>query len=352
MYKLAMAQIKAGIINVTGYAGAELARLLYQHPQVKLITLTGRSAVGKNLSDVFPHFNGTNYLISSDISSHLDIAFSAMPHKSSVDAVPPLLKQGIKVIDISADFRLKNAGEYLKWYGFTHPSPELLEEAVYGLPELHRDEIVSTSLVANPGCYSTGAILALAPVVKEGLIYSDIIIDSKSGVSGAGRTLSLTTHYSEANENTCAYSLEGHRHLPEIEQELKILNPELSLTISFVPHLVPMTRGILSTCYARLKNDKLSDGTKAKEELTQLYQEFYKDAPFVRIVSNSPQTKWAWGSNFCFIHPTIDLKAGRLIIISCLDNLVKGGAGQAVQNMNLMFSLPETAGLEGLAIYP
>ena len=342
-----MTQIKAGIINVTGYVGVELARLLHQHPEVELTTVIGRSAAGKNLSDVFPHFNGTNYLIKTEFDSHVDIAFSVMPHKTSIDIVPSLLKQGIRVIDISADFRLKNAEEYPKWYGFTHPLPELLKEAVYGLPELHRNETISASLVANPGCYSTCAILALAPTIKEGLIYPDIIIDSKSGISGAGRTLSLTTHYSEANENMCAYSLEGHRHLPEIEQELKMLNPEFSPSITFVPHLVPMTRGILSTCYAKLKDDKLP-----KEELNQLYREFYRDAPFVRVTNNPPQTKQALGNNFCFIHSTIDLKLGRLIVISCLDNLVKGGAGQAVQNMNLMFNLPETSGLEALAIYP
>jgi N-acetyl-gamma-glutamyl-phosphate reductase len=190
--------------------------------------------------------------------------------------------------------------------------------------------------------------LALAPVVKEGLIYPDIIIDSKSGVSGAGRTLSLNTHYSEANENTSAYSLEGHRHLPEIEQELEMLNPSLSPSITFVPHLVPMTRGILSSCYARL-----ADSCKSPtDSLVQLYREFYKDAPFVRVTNKPPQTKHAWGNNFCFIYPTIDLKTSRLIVISCLDNLVKGGAGQAVQNMNLMFNLPEATGLEALAIYP
>jgi len=343
-----MPQIKAGIINVTGYVGAELARLLFQHPQVELVTVTGRSAAGRKLGDVFPNFVGTNYIIKDELDSKIDIAFSAMPHKSSVDVIPSLLKQGIKVVDTSADFRLKNAGEYPKWYGFTHPSPELLTEAVFGLPELHRGEITSASLVANPGCYSTGAILALAPIVKEGLIYPDIVVDSKSGVSGAGRTLSLTSHYPEADENVLAYSLEGHRHLPEIEQELKTLNPPLSPSITFVPHLVPMTRGILSTCYAKLADSgKLSDTS-----LNQLYQEFYKHAPFVQITTKPPHTKHAWGTNLCLIYPTVDSKTGRLIVISCLDNLVKGGAGQAVQNMNLMFDLPETTGLEALAVYP
>ncbi len=347
-----MPQIRAGIINVTGYVGAELARLLCQHPQVELVTVTGRSAAGQKLGDVSPNFTGTDYIIKAGLDREIDIAFSAMPHKSSVDVVPPLLKQRIKVIDTSADFRLKNAGEYPKWYGFTHPSPELLREAVFGLPELHQSEIASASLVANPGCYSTGALLALAPIVREGLIYPDIVVDSKSGVSGAGRTLNLTTHYSEVNEDICAYSLEGHRHLPEIEQELKTLNPSFSPSITFVPHLVPMTRGILSTCYARLKDDKLLKGTKAEEKLSQIYREFYKHAPFVQITTKPPHTKYVWGTNFCLIYPTVDSKTDRLIVISCLDNLVKGGAGQAVQNMNLMFDLPETTGLEALAIYP
>jgi N-acetyl-gamma-glutamyl-phosphate reductase len=347
-----MPQIKAGIINVTGYIGAELARLLCQHPQVKLVTITGRSAAGQKLGDVFPNFAGTGYIIKSELDSEIDIAFSAMPHKSSVDVVLSLLKRGIRVVDASADFRLKNADKYLKWYGFTHPSPELLRESVFGLPELHREKIASASLVANPGCYSTGALLALAPVVKEGLIHPDIVVDSKSGISGAGRTLSLTAHYSEANEDICAYSLDGHRHLPEIEQELKALSPSFSPSITFLPHLVPMTRGILSTCYARLKDDKLLKDTKSREKLSQIYREFYKHAPFVQITTKPPHTKHVQVTNFCLIYPVVDSRTDRFIVISCLDNLVKGGAGQAVQNMNLMFNLPETAGLEALAIYP
>jgi N-acetyl-gamma-glutamyl-phosphate reductase len=347
-----MPQIKAGIINVTGYIGAELARLLHQHPQVELRSVTGRSAAGQKLGDIFPYFSDAGYVIRPELDNDVNIAFSAMPHKASVNVVPPLLKSGIKVIDVSADFRLKNADEYPRWYEFTHPAPELLQKAIYGLPELHRKEIAPASLVANPGCYSTGAILALAPAVKEGLICDDTIIDSKSGVSGAGRALSLTAHYAEANENAYAYSLEGHRHLAEIEQELRMLNPEFSPSITFVPHLVPMTRGILSSCYATLKAGKLAEGVEAREELQEIYREFYKHHPFIRVTSKAPQTKYAWGNNLCFIYPTVDLRTGRLIVISCLDNLVKGGAGQAVQNMNLMFNLPETAGLESLAIYP
>jgi N-acetyl-gamma-glutamyl-phosphate reductase len=343
-----MPKIRAGIMNVTGYIGAELARLLIQHPQVKLVTVTGRSTAGQKLGDVFPSLIGTNHAIEAELEGKIDIAFSAMPHRSSVDAVPSLLKQGIRAIDGSADFRLKNPDEYPKWYGFTHPSPKLLEEAVFGLPELHHDSIVSASLVANPGCYSTGAILALAPLVKAGVIHPDIVVDSKSGLSGAGRTPSLTTHYSEVNEDISAYSLEGHRHLPEIEQELKSLDPLMSPSITFVPHLVPMTRGILSTCYV-----KLADGHRLTvSELRQLYRRFYKDAPFVQIATQPPHTKYVQGTNFCLLHPTVNLETGRLTVISCLDNLIKGGAGQAVQNMNLMFGLPETTGLEALAMYP
>jgi N-acetyl-gamma-glutamyl-phosphate reductase len=348
MPKHTMPKIRASIINVTGYIGAELARLLCQHPQVKLVTVTGRSATGQKLGDVFPSLAGTDYTIEAELDGKTDIAFSAMPHKGSVEVVPSLLKQGIRVIDASADFRLKNASEYPKWYGFTHPSPKLLKEAVFGLPELHREEIASASLVANPGCYSTSAILALAPIVREGLIRPDIVVDSKSGVSGAGRTLSLTTHYSEVNEDVCAYSLEGHRHLPEIEQELKALDPSISSSITFIPHLVPATRCILSTCYTKLADSRQLTAS----HLIQIYRDFYKHAPFVKITTQPPHTKHVWGTNFCLIYPAIDSRTGRLIVISCIDNLVKGGAGQAVQNMNLMFDLPEATGLEAIAIYP
>ncbi len=342
-----MSKIEAGIINVTGYVGIELVRLLHHHPEVELKSITGRSAAGQKLGEVFPHLGDINQLIEADIDSNIDVAFSAMPHKSSVDVVPSLLTQNIKVIDVSADFRLKDANEYPKWYGFTHPFPDLLQEAIYGLSEIHENEIASARLIANPGCYSVSAILALAPVVKEAIISPEVIIDSKSGVSGAGRTLTLASHYAETNENASAYSVEGHRHLPEIEQELRALNPELALSATFVPHLVPMTRGILTTCYASLKDSNL-----LKKELQQLYRDFYKNAPFVQIAANPPQTKYTTGTNLCIIYPTIDLRTNKLIVISCLDNLIKGGAGQAVQNMNLMFDLPQSTGLETSAIYP
>ena len=328
--------------------GAELARLLGQHPHVKLVTVTGRSAAGQGLADVFPSFAATDYTIRDELDADVDIAFSAMPHKSSIDIVPSLLERGIRVVDASADFRLKNAVEYPKWYGFAHPTPRLLEQAVFGLPELHHESIASASLVANPGCYSTGAILALAPLVKHGVIHPDMIVDSKSGISGAGRTLSLNTHYSEVNEDISAYSLEGHRHLPEMEQELKALDSSMTPSIVFVPHLVPMNRGILTTCYAELADAHRLTANK----LRQLYRQFYQRAPFIRITTQPPHTKHVWGTNFCLVYPTINSTTGRLIVVSCLDNLIKGGAGQAVQNMNLMFDLPETAGLEALAIYP
>lgn len=337
--------MKVGIINVTGYTGVELARLLYQHPEVELASVTGRSAAGQKLGEVFPHLADIDLTIEAELGK-VELVFSAMPHKESAKEVIPLLSKGIKVVDISADFRLKEATEYERWYGFSHPSPQLLKEAVYGLPELHRAKLASAKLVANPGCYPTSAILALAPAVKAKLIGADIIIDSKSGISGAGRSLNLGSHFSEANEDTSAYALEGHRHLPEITQELEGLSPQPP-SITFVPHLVPMTRGILTTGYAPLAKGKM-----AEKELKKLYTDFYKDEPFVRVTDSPPHTKHTWGSNLCLVYPAIDPRAGRLIVISCIDNLVKGAAGQAIQNMNIMLGLPEATGLEALAIYP
>ncbi|MBM3118904.1 MAG: N-acetyl-gamma-glutamyl-phosphate reductase [Chloroflexi bacterium] len=341
-----MSQVRVGIINVTGYAGVELARLLYRHPEVKLISVTGRSAAGQRLAEVFPHLAEIDITITPELDE-VDVAFSAMPHKASAEVILPLAERGIKVVDISADFRLKDASKYPEWYDFAHPAPDLLQKAVYGLPEFHRSEIAKASLVANPGCYPTGALLALAPAVKKGLVHPDIIVDAKSGVSGAGRTLSLSTHYTEAVDNVRAYSLHGHRHLPEIIQELETLNPSFSFSVTFLPHLMPTSRGILSSCYARL-----NDGKLANEKVRELYRDYYKGEPFVRVVDSPPETKQTWGSNLCLIYPTVDHRTGRLIAISCLDNLVKGAAGQAIQNMNIMFSFPETAGLEALPIYP
>jgi N-acetyl-gamma-glutamyl-phosphate reductase len=340
-----MKKTTVGIINVTGYAGVELARLLSRHPGVELVSVTGRSAAGQKLADVFPHLTGSSLTIGAALGD-VELTFTAMPHKESAAEVLPLLKKGVRVIDLSADFRLKDAAAYPQWYGFSHPAPEKLAEAVYGLPELYRKQIAAARLVANPGCYPTGAILAMAPAVKMGIAGSHAIIDSKSGVSGAGRSLSLKTHFAEADEDTCAYALEGHRHLPEIIQELAFLQPNQQPEITFVPHLVPMTRGILTTGYATLS------GKKTAAEVMQAYRDFNKDEPFVKVVESPPHTKHVRGSNMCFIHPTVDNRTGRLVAISAIDNLVKGAAGQAIQNMNIMLGLPETTGLEAAAVYP
>ena len=344
-----MAKTKVGIINVTGYAGIELARLLYRHPGVQIVSVTGRSAADQKLAAAFPHLAEIDLTITAELSE-VELAFSAMPHKESAEVLIPLVNRGVKVVDISADFRLNDAADYPRWYGFNHPAPELLGEAVFGLPELYRPKIAAARLVANPGCYPTGAILALAPAIKAGIVKPDIIIDSKSGISGAGRTLSLQTHHSEASEDVTAYSLDGHRHLPEITQEIRKLAGQ-SVSITFVPHLIPMTRGILTTCYASLVPGVAAD-TRGKNEIKALYRDFYKNEPFVRVVDSSPHTKHTWGSNLCLVYTTIDLRANRLIAISAIDNLVKGAAGQAIQNMNLMLGLPETAGLEALPVFP
>ncbi len=341
--------MKAGIVNVTGYAGLELARLLLDHPTVELTQVTGRSAVGQRLSEFFPHLGKTDLIIQADIEEPVDVAFSALPHKASAAAAVPLLESGAKVIDISADFRLKDVGVYEEWYQVTHPAPQLLQEAVYGLPELHREEIVKARLIANPGCYPTSAILALAPVAD--IIEPDVVVDSKSGISGAGRTLALTTHYAEVNESCQAYSLKGHRHLPEMLQEVngarrKVLGGNDEIAMTFVPHLVPMTRGIHSDCYSRLTVNM------SARQLRERYRDFYRNAPFVRVVEQPPQTKHTWGSNYCVIHPTIDERTNRLVVLSCIDNLVKGAAGQAVQNMNLIMGLDETLGIDASPIYP
>ena len=343
--------MKIGIINITGYAGSELARILYRHPNVEITSVTGRSAAGQQLNEVFPHLTAMNMPIEEELSGSLDLVFSALPHKASAEACIPVLEQGVKVVDISADFRLKQADEYTEWYGVDHPDPTYLEEAVYGLTELHRDDVSTSRLVANPGCYPTSAILGLAPAVTSKIITQDIIVDSKSGVSGGGRSLTLTNHFSEVNENVFAYALNGHRHLPEITQELAPLADKI-LNLTFVTHLIPMTRGILSSCYATLTEPTKWVGSEGREKIMNLYRDYYADDPFVRVVPTPPQTKQTLGNNLCLIHPSIDERTGRLIVISCLDNLVKGAAGQAVQNMNLMCGFPEETGLEALAVYP
>ena len=344
--------MKVGIINVTGYAGVELARLLYRHPEVQVTSVTGRSEAGKKLNEVFPHLSRMDLPITPELTDSVDVAFSALPQKASAQACIPVLERGAKVIDISADFRLKSAAEYQQWYEVVHPAPNLLEEAVYGLTEAHRSEIKTSRLIANPGCYPVSAILAMAPLVKEGLIEPDIIIDSKSGVSGAGRGLALGTHFSEVNESVSAYSLNGHRHLPEITQELQRLNKETPLAITFLPHLIPMTRGILSSCYAKLADGRITSDGAGKKKLANLFKEFYAGEPFVQVVDAPPATKQTLGNNDCLIYPTLDTRTGRVIVVSCIDNLVKGAAGQAIQNMNVMMGYPEDMGLEAMAVYP
>ena len=345
--------VRVGIINVTGYAGAELARLLYAHPEAQLTGVSGRSAAGQSLADVFPHLAAYDLTITEELGD-VDFVFSALPHAASAEALAPLVRTGVPVVDISADFRLRDPQEYAQWYGQEHPAPELLSRAVYGLTELNREAVQSSRLVANPGCYPEGALLALAPAVKEGIVGPELIIDSKSGVSGAGRSVDLAYHFAEANESVSAYGLGGHRHLPEIVQELAAMwpgeeAPEPSrLRVTFTPHLVPMTRGILSTCYGSIVQGTVRSGEEARE----LYREFYKGEPFVRVVESPPATKQVSGSNVCLVYPTVDTRTERLVVVSVIDNLVKGAAGQAVQNMNAMLGLPETTGLESPAVYP
>ena len=345
-------KVKVGIINVTGYAGVELARILARHPNAEITSVTGRSAAGQKLADVFPHLSEIDLTITEDITESVDLVFSALPHAASAERIGHALSDGVKAIDISADFRLNDLSVYEDWYSVQHPCPEYMEGSVYGLTELHRDEVSGADLVANPGCYPTASIMALAPAVDAGIIESDIIIDAKSGVSGAGRGLSLKTHYSEVNENFMAYSVDGHRHLPEIQQELDLLDAGNGLRITFLTHLVPMTRGILASCYAPLKEGAIASGEGAKNEIREIYDNFYANETFAKVVPAPPMTKHTLGNNDCVVYPTVDTRTNRLIVLSCIDNLVKGAAGQAIQNMNLMFGLPEGEGITQLALYP
>jgi len=335
--------IKVGIIGGTGYTGEILIGLLLKHAQVEITWVTSESYANKPIKEVYPHLNGKTDLVCkklelAKLSMNIDVVFIALPHGLAMDLVPHFLKQGIKVIDLGADYRIKKQATYEKWYGLKHKNAHLLEKAVYGLPELHHAKIQEAKLIANPGCYATATELALLPLVKNHLIDKhDVIVDAKSGVSGAGRSLSLTSHYTECNEGVSAYKVANHRHTPEIEQEV-------GLPITFVPHLMPMTRGILATVYVKLKR---------KGEVAKYYKEFYENAPFVRILEKTlPSTKYVYGSNYCDLAFVRDDKNERLIIISAIDNLIKGASGQAVQNMNIMFGLDETAGLDAIGMYP
>ncbi len=345
--------VKVGILGVTGYAGAELARLLHLHPQARVVSVTGRSGAGRPLAQVFPHLSCYDLTVQEELDDGVEVVFSALPHAASAEALLPYVRAGLPVIDLSADFRLRDPQEYARWYGVQHPAPELLEGAVYGLTELHREAVRTARVVANPGCYPTGAVLALAPALRAGIVEADVVVDAKSGISGAGRTLGLPYHYSEANESVAAYGLDGHRHQPEMAQELARLSSDGARPrLTFVPHLVPMTRGILCTCYAPLRPGALPEGEAGRRALWELYRDFYRDEPFVQVVSAPPSTKQTLGSNLCLVHPTLDEAAGRLVVVSAIDNLVKGAAGQAVQNMNVMLGFPESMGLEMPALYP
>ena len=342
--------MKVGIINVTGYAGSELARILYRHPEVEIASVTGRSAAGKRLPEVLPHLWRLDIPITQSLEGSVDVVFSTLPSGASADVLAPLIDSGVMTVDIAADFRLHDPVEFKRAYNIDHPAPHLLKKAVYGLPEIHRETIKRATLVANPGCFPAAAILALAPAVRGGLVVDDVVADAKSGISGAGRGGLATNsmdHFAEANENVVVYGLDGHGHQPEIAQELAELREAETARVTFVPHRVPMTRGILATCYARLQ-----DETIGKQTVREMYQEFYATEPFVRVTDTPPQTKQTTGSNLCLVYPTVDERAGRLVVVSCLDNLVKGAAGQAVQNMNLMCGFPEDMSLEALAVYP
>lgn len=333
--------IRAAILNVTGYAGAELAAILYAHPGADLVAVTGRTAVGSKLVEVFPHLWPIEMTIGEAVEDSVDVVFSALPHVASAPAVLPFLHEGVPVIDLSADFRLRDSSQYQEVYGADHPAPGLLSTAVYGLPEVTGQPAKNAKLVANPGCYAAGALLATAPGVAAGIFAGDIVIDGKSGISGAGRTLGPAYHYPEANDNLSAYGLEGngHRHGPEIEQELAALGGSNALT--FVPHLVPMTRGILTTVYAT-----------ASPGLADAYRSHYADSTFVRVVEQPPSTRQVAGTNNCLIFVREARDGARAVIVSVIDNLGKGAAGQAIQNMNRVFGLQEDMGLTRLALYP
>lgn len=339
------------ILGATGYTGIELVRLLYHHPGAKLSFLSSESHAGISLAGVHPQFYGRveqqlQPLRVEAIPEAVELVFCALPHGSSAGVIPELLTGGKRVIDLSADFRLREPALYEQWYGRSHPAPGLLNEAVYGLPEINGEAVKKATLVANPGCYPTGALLALAPLVRAGQVNSSsIIIDAKSGVSGAGRAPRQDFHFPECTENFKAYRVGNHQHTPEIEQLLGQLTGQ-KVTITFTPHLVPMIRGILSTIYLSLRREL------TLEQICDLYREFYRGQPFVRVLEPPllPETRMVRGSNYCDLALRRDERTGRVIVFSAIDNLVKGAAGQAVQNMNLMFGFAEETGLTQLPV--
>lgn len=337
-----MKKTRVAILGGTGYSALELIKLLLRHPHVEIAVITSRQEGSPHIGDVHPSLWGRLDVRCEDlgpiaVAQRAQCVFSCLPHGVTASLVPHLLEAGARVVDFSADYRLHDANVYAEWYGEKHADPSRLGKAVYGMPELFQEQIIPAELIANPGCYPTAASLALAPLLKAGLIEpTDIIIDSKSGVSGAGRTPKLTTHFPECNESISAYNVGRHRHTPEIEQTLTIASGQ-NVQVIFTPHLVPMDRGILSTAYSKPKH------AVTEALVMDTLRAFYADKPFVRVVKHLPGTKDTSGTNFCDI--TARVVRDRVLTISCIDNLIKGAAGTAVQNMNLMYGYPETTAL-------
>lgn len=344
---------RVAIAGASGYTGAELLRLLLAHPGAEVVALTAETHAHQRIDAIFPSLTGfvdltCRPLDPAALAAEAEFVFLALPHKASMTVGADLLARGVRVLDLSADFRLRDPAAYPRWYGMEHTRPELLAEAVYGLPELHREAIAAARLVAVPGCYPTSAILGLAPLVAGGLVDPEtIVVDSISGVSGAGRKPELPTHYSEANESLKAYGVARHRHTPEIEQELSRLAGR-AITLTFTPHLAPLTRGILTTITARLT------GRQSTGELLETYQAFYAGRRFVRVLPEGrlPETKQVLHSNLLDVGLVVDPRTGRVIVVSAIDNLVKGASGQAVQCFNLAAGLEETTGLWLPGLYP
>jgi N-acetyl-gamma-glutamyl-phosphate reductase len=341
--------VNVGIVGGTGYTGVELLRILSSHPQVNVEVITSRSNAGKPVAEVFHNLRNMAGLRFNepgvDSYQKCDLVFFATPNTIAMEQAEALLSSGIKVIDLAADFRIKDVGLWEKWYGATHACPTLVDQAVYGLPELNRDAIREANLVANPGCYPTSVILALLPLLEQDLIDpASIIADCKSGASGAGRNANVATAFCEVAESVKAYAVDGHRHLPEIRQVLQIVNNDADLV--FTPHLMPMIRGIHATVYA--------DGKGSSEKVQQVFEDYYSNEPFVDVmpVASHPETRSVKGANHCRIAVHYLPESNKYVVLSVIDNLVKGGAGQAIQNMNLMSGLDETTGLDALGIMP
>lgn len=345
--------IKVGIIGSTGYAGAELVRILTAHKEAEIVWYGSRSYIDKKYASVYQNmFQIVDAVCLDDnmeeLAEQVDVIFTATPQGLCASLVNEEILSKVKIIDLSADFRIKDVEIYEKWYGIEHKSPEFIEEAVYGLCEVNREDVKKARLVANPGCYTTCSILTAYPLAKEGLIdLSTLIIDAKSGTSGAGRGAKLPNLFCEVNENMKAYGIASHRHTPEIEEQLGYAAGE-EVVLNFTPHLVPMNRGILATEYAKLTKKV------TYEEIKAVYDKYYADEKFVRVLEKDvfPETKWVEGSNYVDINFKIDERTGRIIMVGAIDNLVKGAAGQAVQNMNLMFGLKESEGLELVPMFP